>query len=276
LGGADGKNYVVTSYGAAPYINTERNGDSPSISAFSSPEPSGFDQTAVYRQEPGYRFGSSDESEGGYKSADKHESGGNSNSDGQHGNHEHSHEHGAHNEHGHNGENGHEEGNENEHPAPDDINNLPPGLIEAAIWFDPQPYVAPVLPIEIVRNNPNQAPVDLDSSLTQSLYNPSANTTISGGFTSAQSLGSVTIPKGTGIEVVVPKATFQHSNPDAKLTYSATLENGDPLPEWLSFDPATQTVKGTPPNGQSGNVVVKVIATDEVGDKATTSLNINY
>ena len=37
------------------------------------------------------------------------------------------------------------------------------------------------------------------------------------------------------------------------LTYSATLENGDPLPSWLSIDPVTGVLSGTPPeNGGSG------------------------
>ncbi|WP_199328239.1 choice-of-anchor I family protein [Cylindrospermum sp. FACHB-282] len=46
------------------------------------------------------------------------------------------------------------------------------------------------------------------------------------------------------------------------LTYIATLENGEPLPSWLSFDAATRTFSGTPANGEVGNLNIKVTATD--------------
>ena len=43
------------------------------------------------------------------------------------------------------------------------------------------------------------------------------------------------------------------------LTYSATLENGDPLPSWLSIDPVTRVLSGTPPGSEaSGTFYDKV------------------
>ncbi|CAN5277520.1 hypothetical protein BH10PSE11_BH10PSE11_04100 [soil metagenome] len=51
------------------------------------------------------------------------------------------------------------------------------------------------------------------------------------------------------------------ADPDHEtLAYTATLENSDPLPLWLTFDPLTQTFAGTPPD--TGTVRVKVIASD--------------
>ncbi|MFN0315288.1 MAG: putative Ig domain-containing protein [Burkholderiales bacterium] len=59
----------------------------------------------------------------------------------------------------------------------------------------------------------------------------------------------------------VNASTF--TDPDGTaLTYSATLANGDPLPNWLSFDAATLTFSGTPANGDVGSLSIKVSASD--------------
>ena len=55
------------------------------------------------------------------------------------------------------------------------------------------------------------------------------------------------------------------------LTYSATLNNGDPLPAWLSFDPATRTFSGTPTNDNVGAITVKVTADDGNGGTVSDS-----
>ena len=46
------------------------------------------------------------------------------------------------------------------------------------------------------------------------------------------------------------------------LTYSATLSNGDPLPDWMSFDAATRTFSGIPDDTDVGTVQVRVTASD--------------
>jgi hypothetical protein len=46
------------------------------------------------------------------------------------------------------------------------------------------------------------------------------------------------------------------------LTFSATLENGDPLPSWLSIDRDTGELSGTPDNGDVGDILVTVTASD--------------
>ena len=56
--------------------------------------------------------------------------------------------------------------------------------------------------------------------------------------------------------------SFQDQDPGDILTYTATLENGDSLPSWLSFNAATKTFSGTPLNANVGSLNIKVTATD--------------
>ncbi|MDB9448080.1 choice-of-anchor I domain-containing protein [Anabaena sp. CS-542/02] len=49
------------------------------------------------------------------------------------------------------------------------------------------------------------------------------------------------------------------------LTYSATLENGEPLPSWLTFNPVTRTFSGTPSNEDVGTFEITVTARDTAG-----------
>lgn len=49
------------------------------------------------------------------------------------------------------------------------------------------------------------------------------------------------------------------------LTYTATMTDGSALPDWLTFDPATRKLSGTPGNGDTGFITIKVTATDKAG-----------
>ncbi|MFN6482591.1 putative Ig domain-containing protein, partial [Nostoc sp. DedQUE02] len=74
--------------------------------------------------------------------------------------------------------------------------------------------------------------------------------------------------------------TFIDVDAGDSLTYSASLENGDPLPSWLSFDAATKTFNGTPLNANVGSLNIKVTARDIFGvevndDFALTVKNVN-
>jgi Ca2+-binding RTX toxin-like protein len=62
---------------------------------------------------------------------------------------------------------------------------------------------------------------------------------------------------------------------DSTLTYSATLTNGNPLPNWLSFDPLTRQFSGTPNTNDIGAVSIKLTATDSGNLAISTNFNIN-
>ena len=58
----------------------------------------------------------------------------------------------------------------------------------------------------------------------------------------------------------VPDNIFSDDDNNAPLTFSASLMNGDPLPSWISFDPRTNTISGTP--AESGELTIKVVVMD--------------
>jgi Ca2+-binding RTX toxin-like protein len=55
------------------------------------------------------------------------------------------------------------------------------------------------------------------------------------------------------------------------LTFTATLADGNPLPNWLSFDPDTGNLKGLPTVNEVGTLNMQVIATDLAGASASDS-----
>ncbi|WP_461537953.1 tandem-95 repeat protein [Spongorhabdus nitratireducens] len=59
----------------------------------------------------------------------------------------------------------------------------------------------------------------------------------------------------------IPANAFADEDGDA-VSYSASLANGDPLPNWLSFDPATRTFSGTPDDAEVGSLSVTISASD--------------
>nr|WP_245217012.1 putative Ig domain-containing protein [Neoroseomonas nitratireducens] len=60
----------------------------------------------------------------------------------------------------------------------------------------------------------------------------------------------------------LPAGSFVDADPESRLTYSASLASGAPLPSWLSFNAATRTFSGTPTNDHVGTITVRVRASD--------------
>ncbi|MCJ8052547.1 putative Ig domain-containing protein [Shinella curvata] len=69
--------------------------------------------------------------------------------------------------------------------------------------------------------------------------------------------------------------TFTDPDQLDSLTYQATLDNGDPLPSWLSFDETTRTFTGTPTLANTGVITVRVTATDISGETVSTTFVLN-
>jgi hypothetical protein len=52
--------------------------------------------------------------------------------------------------------------------------------------------------------------------------------------------------------------------------------NGAPLPGWLRFDPTSGTFHGTPPDGWRQPLVLRVVARDNQGHQAATSIRLQF
>jgi VCBS repeat-containing protein len=69
-------------------------------------------------------------------------------------------------------------------------------------------------------------------------------------------------------------SNFKDIISDIPLTYSASLENGADLPEWLSLDETTGVLTGTPISGDAGAINITVSATDFAGQSVTDIFSI--
>jgi VCBS repeat-containing protein len=78
-----------------------------------------------------------------------------------------------------------------------------------------------------------------------------------------------TSPEDDAWTFVVPAGTFTDIDTPV-LMLSATLDDGSPLPSWLSFDPATRTFSGTPPQDFNGSYDITVTASDGVNTVSDT------
>jgi Ca2+-binding RTX toxin-like protein len=83
---------------------------------------------------------------------------------------------------------------------------------------------------------------------------------------------SPTVKKSSKFELTVSDKAFIDPDPGDKLTYSATLENGQPLPSWLTFNPTTRTFSGDLTKGRSLNI--KLTATDNSGESASDFIKL--
>jgi Ca2+-binding RTX toxin-like protein len=72
----------------------------------------------------------------------------------------------------------------------------------------------------------------------------------------------------------LPAWTFADSDTGDTLTYTASLDSGEPLPSWLAFDDTTRTFSGTPGNGHVGTVKVRVTATDSASAAVSDTFDI--
>ncbi|MDQ8199450.1 putative Ig domain-containing protein, partial [Pelagicoccus enzymogenes] len=67
---------------------------------------------------------------------------------------------------------------------------------------------------------------------------------------------------------------FKDLDQEDTLTYSATLENGEPLPNWLTIDPETGIFSGTPLNEDAGELSITITATDSAGSTASDTFSL--
>jgi len=95
----------------------------------------------------------------------------------------------------------------------------------------------------------------------------------SGGFAKVRDPESLEVGGGEYFRYTLEDDIFEHSDPNATLSFNARLANGDPLPAWLRFNPITQTFTGTAPRGLRA-VSVEVSAKDRSGHQVSVYFTI--
>ncbi len=80
--------------------------------------------------------------------------------------------------------------------------------------------------------------------------------------TLANALPDKTTTENTAFNFTFAANTFNDVDAGDTLTYNATLDNGNALPSWLSFNATARTFSGTPTAANVGSINVKVTATD--------------
>ncbi len=65
---------------------------------------------------------------------------------------------------------------------------------------------------------------------------------------------------------------FTHSNPEAVISLDLHSVNGSSLPEWMSFDPVQKVISGTPPKEATGEYQLELVAKDQFGGEARTTV----
>jgi VCBS repeat-containing protein len=87
-------------------------------------------------------------------------------------------------------------------------------------------------------------------------------------------ISNTVVPNGGRLDYHVERQAFGHTDPGAIVQLEATLMDGNPLPEWMEFDPTSGTFSGRPPADAEANVEVKVTARDNEGREASTSFKL--
>ena len=87
-------------------------------------------------------------------------------------------------------------------------------------------------------------------------------------------LGSLNLVPSTTFLYQIPSNVFQDPNPGDSISYSVTLANGDPLPNWLAFDQKSRTISGTT-GTQQGVFQLNVNAADQFGASVSDVLTLS-
>ncbi|MEG4302981.1 FG-GAP-like repeat-containing protein, partial [Microcoleus sp. D3_18a_C4] len=133
-----------------------------------------------------------------------------------------------------------------------------------------------VITLDPFYNDPNKVKIGESSSATVTIADNDPNTPPVlnyGPDTTPWHYESKTVSNSPStFNYQFPSNTFTDPDLGDTLTYTATLENGDPLPDWLIFDPDTRTFNGT--NSQPQDFNIKLIARDRAGATASDTIQL--
>ncbi|MGD9685492.1 MAG: putative Ig domain-containing protein [Desulfobacter sp.] len=80
--------------------------------------------------------------------------------------------------------------------------------------------------------------------------------------------------QGQAFSYQIPTNSFIDIDSGDSLSYTASMENGSPLPAWLTFDATTGTFSGTPDSASVGSIALNLTATDQSGASVADAFTI--
>ncbi|MCD4502020.1 Ig-like domain-containing protein [Chromobacterium vaccinii] len=89
-------------------------------------------------------------------------------------------------------------------------------------------------------------------------------------------LGVRPVAAGQSFTIVLPPATIISRESSANLSIVARQSNGQPLPAWLKFDPATGRFSGQAPAGWNKPVSIDIRVQDKTGHHGNSHIQLNF
>jgi hypothetical protein len=93
-------------------------------------------------------------------------------------------------------------------------------------------------------------------------------------FNVMQGMTDIEVEAGHSMQFQIPHGTFVHHNPDAVVTLSLDMMNGESPPGWIKINSKTGQIDIDAPEGLSGGMLLRVVAKDQFGQAAVTVLRI--
>jgi hypothetical protein len=94
------------------------------------------------------------------------------------------------------------------------------------------------------------------------------------GLSAINKLAEMEIPQGEASTISLPAGTFVHTDATARVSLSARLSDGKALPAYVKFNPTTGTFTVDASNRAPVDLQIRVIAVDEKGKTANTTVVI--
>lgn len=95
------------------------------------------------------------------------------------------------------------------------------------------------------------------------------------GLRAIEASREVNIERGEQVTITLPAGTFVHSDASARVSLSARLADGRPLPSYVKFNPTTGTITVEGGGGENAEQLQVVVnAVDEKGQSASTTVVI--
>jgi Ca2+-binding RTX toxin-like protein len=88
------------------------------------------------------------------------------------------------------------------------------------------------------------------------------------------SIDGTSATEDADFSLTIPAGLFADPDAGDPISLTASLANGQALPDWLEFDPATGTFSGRPRDADVGKYSIRVAATDTAGESVSSTFDL--